>query len=401
MFDITEVKLYIEKYENAETQELIDEGVQTFLNNHVEWMQATDYRYGKESGERIFGEAFVVFTNCLYKSESLNANIAEYISGQISEYEARVDYQFANLYSLFFNMGLLWHRIGKLYDDNAIEEFKKAIYYMLALSNNISYTLDCYAFRPCTKYLYHSLVKEQLNVSSPTQFNDPFDCPILELLNNHGDDISKLLHLAYRYTTKVACFVKNDKLPTGDDFRNKPKHESDAPEFLNELMWAHYADSHKGVCIKYRFPNTMTKHPKCGENVLAYFRDVRYSDDVYDTGKDGNITMQDAFFLKSKAWEYENELRYLYFDHEGKTDYAQVDIPNCVTAVYFGLKCPEEERRFIMKLLEGKKWVNRYQKLVDSKRKEFVEENEIEFYQIKLDTASFGKLKVERVTYGS
>ena len=44
MFDITEVKLYIEKYENAETQELIEEGVQTFLNNHVEWMQATDYR---------------------------------------------------------------------------------------------------------------------------------------------------------------------------------------------------------------------------------------------------------------------------------------------------------------------------------------------------------------------
>ena len=81
----------------------------------------------------------------------------------------------------------------KLYDDNAIEEFKKAIYYMLALSNNISYTLDCYAFRPCTKYLYHSLVKEQLNVSSPTQFNDPFDCPILELLNSHGDEISKLL----------------------------------------------------------------------------------------------------------------------------------------------------------------------------------------------------------------
>lgn len=401
MIDIRDIKQYIEKYENAETPALIEEGVQTFLDNHAEWMQATDYRYGRESGERIFGEAFVVFTTCLYKSESLNANIADYISRQIREYEARVEYQFANLYSLFFNMGLIWHKIGKQHDDNAIEEFKKSIYYMLALSNNTSYTLDCYAFRPCTKYLYHSLVKEQLNVSSPTQFNDPFDCPIFELLNSHGDEISKLLHMAYRYTTKVACFVKNDKLPAGDDFTNKPKHEGDAPEYLNELMWAHYADSHKGVCIKYRFPNTLTKHPKCGEKVLTYFRDVRYSNDVYDTGKNGNITMQDAFFLKSKAWEYENEVRYLYFDHDGKTDYAQVGIPGCVTAVYFGLKCPEEERRFIMKLLEGKKWVNRYQKLMDGKIKEFVEENEIVFYQIKLDTASFGKLKVERITYGS
>ena len=398
MIDIRDIKQYIEKYENAEVPKLIAEGVQKFLDNHVEWMQATDYRYGQESGERIFGEAFVVFTNCLYKSESLNADIAEYISGQIREYEARVDFQFANLYSLFFNMGLIWHKIGKQHDDNAIEEFKKSIYYMLALSNNTSYTLDCYAFRPCTKYLYRSLVKEQLNVSSPTQFNDPFDCPIFELLNSHGDEISKLLHLAYRYTTKVACFVKNDKLPTGDDFTNKPKHEGDSPEYLNELMWAHYADSHKGVCIKYRFPNTITRHPKCGEKVLAYFRDVRYSNDVYHTGKNGNITMQDAFFLKSKAWEYENEVRYLYFDHDGKTDYAQVEIPGCVTAVYFGLKCPEEERLFIMKLLESKKWVNRYKKLVDGRSKDFEEEYPIEFYQIKLDETSFGKLKAVKVS---
>ena len=138
---MVEIKQYIAKFEEAETSELIEEGVRKFLDNHAEWIQATDYRYGRESGERIFGEAFVVFTNCLYKSESQNECIAEYISSQIREYEARVDCQFANLYSLFFNMGLIWHKIGKLYDDNAIEEFKKSIYYMLALSNNTSYTL--------------------------------------------------------------------------------------------------------------------------------------------------------------------------------------------------------------------------------------------------------------------
>lgn len=44
---------------------------------------------------------------------------------------------------------------------------------------------------------------------------------------------------------EVACFVKNEKLPTHEDFTNKPKHEGDEPEYLNELMWAHYADSHR------------------------------------------------------------------------------------------------------------------------------------------------------------
>lgn len=397
MVDISEVKQYIEKYEHAETKKQKNEGVDVFLANYSTWQVVIDRIYGSERGYRVYGEAFVVYSICLYDSDRLCEELAEILSREIRDYEAKVDYAFGELNSLCFNMGLIWHKLGSQYDDNAVEEFKRAIYYLLALSNNTTYTVDCYAFRPCSKYLYHSLVKEQLNLSSPTQFNDPFDCPILELLNHYGDEVSKLMHRAYRYTTKVACFVKNDKLPTGDDFTNVPKHEGDEPEYLNELMWAHYADAHKGVCIKYHIPHTISIHPKCGETELAYFRDVRYSDDLYETGKDGEITMRDAFFLKSKAWEYENELRYLYFDLNGRSDYHQVSIPNCVTAVYFGLKCPEEERQFIMKLLEGKTWLNRYKKVVDGRAKDFVDENPIEFYQIKLDAEQFGKLKAEKL----
>ena len=397
MVDISEIKHYIEKYEHAESKNLIEEGVSDFLSHYAEWQEVIAFIYGSERGEQIYGGAFIVFTICLYRSEQLNEGIAEIISKEIRDFESKVDYLFGEMYSLYFNMGLIWHKLGIMHDDDAVDMFKKAVYYLLAMSNNISYQLECYAYRPCTKYLYHSLVKEELNLTSPSQFNDPFDCPILELLNNHGDGVSKLMHKAYRYTTKVACFVKNDKLPTGDNFTNKLKHEGDTPEYLNELMWAHYADSHKGVCIKYHFPNTLTRDAKCGNKVLAYFRDMRYSDDVYNTGINDGITMNDAFFLKSKAWEYENELRYLYFDHNGKSDYSQVAIPGCVAAVYFGLKCPEEERQFIMKLLEGKKRVNRYKKLVDGRAKDFEEEYPIEFYQIKLDVTSFGKLKAEKL----
>lgn len=397
MVDITEVKKYIEKYGYAESRDLKNEGIDAFLANYSAWQVVIDRIYGTERGYRIYGEAFVAFTICLYESDRLCEALAEIVSEEIRNYETKVDYAFGEMNSLCFNMGLIWHKLGKEYDDCAVEEFKRSIYYLLALSNNTSYTVDCYAFRPCTKYLYHSLVKEQLNLSSPTQFNDPFDCPIMELLNNHGDEVSRLMHQAYRYTTKVACFVNNLKLPTYDDFTRKPKHEGDEPEFLNELMWAHYADAHKGVCIKYHIPNTITIHPKCGMTELAYFRDVRYSDDLYDTGKADEITMKDAFFLKSKAWEYENELRYLYFDLNGKFDYHQVSIPNCVAAVYFGLKCPEEEREFIMKLMAGKTWVNRYSKIVDSKKVDYADEMPIDFFQIKLDGERFGKLKAEKI----
>ena len=398
MVDISEIEQYISRFERAETKEQIEEGVNAFLQNHAEWKQLIEQN--DKDGEK-YGKAFAAFIVCLSKSNNLNAEIAQYVSKEIGDYESRVKRQFNTLQTLYLNMGLIWHSLGYAYDDNAIAVFKKVVYYLLALSNNASYSVNCFAFRPCSKYLYHSLIKEKLNLSSPTQFNDPFDCPIMELLNKHGDDISRLMHQAYRYTTKVACFVSNNELPKFDIKNNvltsNVKHVGDEPEYLNELMWAHYADSHKGVCIKYRFPNSLTKHAKCGENVLSYFRDVRYSNDVYNAGKGDTITMNDAFFLKSKSWKYENELRYLYFDYNGDSDYEQVDIPGCVSAVYFGLKCPEEERQFIMKLLEGKTWKDRYQKIIDGKTLDFEDPYPIEFYQIKLDDTVFGKLKAEKL----
>ena len=50
-----------------------------------------------------------------------------------------------------------------------------------------------------------------------------------------------------------------------------------------------------------------------------------------------------------------------------------------------------------MKLLESKKWVNSYKKLEDGRSKDFEEEYPIEFFQIKLDETSFGKLKAEKI----
>ena len=55
----------------------------------------------------------------------------------------------------------------------------------MTLSNHTIYSgLTCYSFRNCSKFLFQSLVNDSLNLSSPTTFNDIFDCPIIELMNN-------------------------------------------------------------------------------------------------------------------------------------------------------------------------------------------------------------------------
>lgn len=124
MLDISDIKQYIAKYEKADSKELVDEGVDAFLQNHGEWKQAIERIYGTDRGDEIYGDAFVVFTVCLFKSERLVDNLADYVSKEIRDYESKVDYPFGNMYSLFFNMGLIWHKLGTMYDDNAVEKIE-------------------------------------------------------------------------------------------------------------------------------------------------------------------------------------------------------------------------------------------------------------------------------------
>lgn len=94
--------------------------------------------------------------------------------------------------------------------------------------------------------------------------------------------------------------------------------------------------------------------------------------------------------MKGKDWEYENELRYLYFDIESTGKHKQIDIPNCIEAVYFGLKCSDSDKDTILKILKGKK-------LVTCDLRKNKTEKDIEFYQMELDYKHFGRLKAVKL----
>ena len=240
-------------------------------------------------------------------------------------------------------------------------------------------------------------------MSSPTTFNDPFDCPILELLNLYGDDISKLIREAYHECLKITCFVNNKKVEPKINEEGyaewENKHENDPEEFLNELMWAHYAKNHTGVCVKYHFRNDITKFADEVKNQIAYFRDIRYTFDIYDYGEKDSINLMDAFFVKSEAWEYENELRLLSFDLNGSGNYANIEAKDSVAAVYFGLKCDPNKRDEIIDILKDKKWIKEIHKYNETTHKtEKIEEvHAVEFFQMELDKEHFGKLKAVKI----
>ena len=213
---------------------------------------------------------------------------------------------------------------------------------------------------------------------------------------NNDEDFSQYIRQAYNEGLKVSCFSSNIKLPreethTDEIINNEEKLKGALPEYLNELMWAHYADSHKGVCIKYHFPNSFTKFVHNSDGITCFFNDVIYSDsDISQYSNKDSINMKDAFFLKGKQWEYENELRLLYFDVKGREGYKVIKAENCIEAVYFGLRCSEEDKTTIMNILKDKKLIT-----IDLEKNQT--ESPIKFYQMEIDKEHFGQVKAKEI----
>ena len=122
MVNIAEIKAYIDRYEKVESIELKNEGVEAFLNSYVEWQGASGFIYGIERGWQIYGEAFVVFTTCLYDSTLLNEALAEIVSKEIRAYEARVEYAFGVMYSLYLSDIGKWKSLDSWKSDYRVEE---------------------------------------------------------------------------------------------------------------------------------------------------------------------------------------------------------------------------------------------------------------------------------------
>lgn len=394
--EISLLEQYISEYYEKVTAENARQVIDEF---DEKWKTITKYNIDETPQHSSrYGLALIILSVGYYELPNKDVKDISRLSELIDEFDldCNVKYKFNIKQTLFLNLGLCWYELD--YESRAVEAFKKYIYYLIVVSSHTAYSPTAYAFRKCSTFLYQALVNEQLNLSSPTTFNDPFDCPIRELLNS-GDDISNLQLKAYKDCLKIACFVRNIKLPYSIELDNgnieyvynKKKRSKDKKEFLNTLMWSHYADSHKGICIKYQFHNSMTKLGGNDNGIVAYFKDVKYSNgDMRKYSKRDSINLEDAFFLKGKDWEYENELRYLYYDLNNQDTYGTINIPSCIEAIYFGLKCSDKDKATIRKIMSSKQFVK---KDLDGN----ATTKSIESYQMVLDKKHFGQLKAVRL----
>jgi hypothetical protein len=215
-----------------------------------------------------------------------------------------------------------------------------------------------YKYQPYNTQTLDNLKNRVLWFSKPANFNDPFDCAIggfeiSEITQNDWQAIfDKYRERAVAKGTRAKVKFDADfsqegrpnekfKSATVKSTRNFRPDPKEAEHFRNKrgvacfsekvddiLMWAHYADGHRGFCIE--FDTTYDPFTRAFP--------VNYSD-AFPTLNPKHILvdgqsdpMMAIITNKSTGWSYEKEWR--IFRKEGDTEYTVK--PEALTGIYFG-----------------------------------------------------------------
>jgi len=210
-----------------------------------------------------------------------------------------------------------------------------------------------YKYMPCDDERLNALKINQLWMSPPQRFNDPFDCDHLI-----GTDMSHDERL--RVIAEVGS-CNTDKLSARPDITKIIIQKDGADYFKKKLlqigiccfssgwnsvaMWSHYADSHRGICLGYDARDLIGK--------TGYsFAPVEYQVDppqihISDVAFDFETAIHRYIFKKKTEWEREKEWRLVRL-LGGK---GLVESPMSLHSVIIGINTSLEDEKSIQAIL--------------------------------------------------
>jgi hypothetical protein len=219
-----------------------------------------------------------------------------------------------------------------------------------------------YKYRPKpNKYLKKLLIERELYFSSPSNFNDPFDCYPLAEYNGSDEEIKTHLRPKAQRLFSAASSgdvenAMNELLADKDKF-NSAVAKFSAQDSLDDtkiycltasptsiLMWSHYAEYHRGICLGF--------DAKVG-TIFGRASKVEYVDkrlviNLLADNPDYKANVRKSFFEKSKDWHYEEEYRILSPDD----NYIHHYEPHDLKKIIFGAKISQEDKATVMQWYE-------------------------------------------------
>lgn len=189
-------------------------------------------------------------------------------------------------------------------------------------------------------------------LGAPRNFNDPYDCAIGAPLTDLSDEALQNILQGQRVNAPDSVLKDMFK-----DAATKVIQEI-TERFLNErgvacftespdnlLMWSHYADGGRGMCLAF----------SSAERLFERARKVIYSDEIPRLDLDGMLCNKEyeavieLYRTKSSHWAYENEWRVI---HE-QAGTSWIYESSSLEAVYFGPNAPEDLVEIALLILSG------------------------------------------------
>lgn len=185
--------------------------------------------------------------------------------------------------------------------------------------------LSLYHYQPYLRDRLEATLRDRaIYLPSPSEFNDPWDCRPWFDLAVLDDAVMRERHIKWfidlvpsvndaneadelrRNPQQLKNFIEKLSRELGDKINQDHRLYCLTPKNNNPLMWSHYADKHKGVCLQF---DTHT------ESIARAFK-VSYQKKlplcIILEHADGAATR--ALLTKSDVWKYEKEFRLIARD---------------------------------------------------------------------------------------
>ena len=199
------------------------------------------------------------------------------------------------------------HCIEKLFDEfKELPQLKGThrLFRFVSIPNNVG-----------RESLIQDITHNRITLANPKNFNDPMDPILREWLDMQIRD-AKFKEDAKTFKLLKSA-LKHLRICSLSGYKESHCHDSltiseRQKQVYNPLMWAHYANSHKGICIEYEItPECLARHNN--DNELLRLCPCAYREHKPMT--DG-ITLDNALKAKASCWSYEEEARLIYYSKD-------------------------------------------------------------------------------------
>lgn len=161
------------------------------------------------------------------------------------------------------------------------------------------------------------IMNERLYMASYKDFNDPAEG--FYMANGHSADVIRWVR-GEKKKELICCLSKSKS---------------------HSLLWAHYADGHKGCCIEVEVTSPIEPS------------EVIYVDNMplLENAHRGEDAVKRILSYKSSIWNYEQEVRFFKEIKEAKQTRPYLKVK--IHTVYLGVKMDAKQKRFITKLVNN------------------------------------------------